>query len=145
MMNIEEVSHDGQALVLTAQIASAYLANNSVSINDVSGVLKAIHAAVSSLGKPVAAAVDLEPPTPAVPIKKSVTAEYIVCLEDGKKLKMLKRHLRTAYNLTPEEYRARWGLPKDYPMVAPAYAETRSELAKAIGLGRDRAGSRRAA
>ena len=144
-MNIEEVSHDGQALALTAQIASAYFANNSVPVQDVSSVLKTIYSAVSGLGKQATAAVEAEPPTPAVPIKKSVTDQYIVCLEDGKKLKMLKRHLRTAYNLTPEEYRARWGLPKDYPMVAPAYAETRSELAKQTGLGRGRVGPRRAA
>lgn len=144
-MHIEEVSHDNQTKELTVQIASAYLANNAVPVSGIADVLKAIHAAVSSLGKPTAATVDVDPLTPAVPIKKSVTDQYIICLEDGKKLKMLKRHLRTAYGLTPEEYRARWGLPKDYPMVAPAYAETRSELAKAIGLGRDRAGPRRAA
>lgn len=145
MMNIEEVSHDGQALALTAQIASAYLSSNAVPVKDVASVLETIYSAVSALGKAGPAVVEVEPPTPAVPIRKSVTADYIICLEDGKKLKMLKRHLRTAYGMTPEEYRARWGLLKDYPMVAPNYARTRSTLAKAIGLGRGRAGPRRAA
>lgn len=144
-MTLEEVSHDGQTLTLTVQIASAYLSHNTVSVKDVSSVLETIYSAVSGLGKQATAAVEVEPPTPAVPIKKSVTSEYIICLEDGRHLKMLKRHLRTAYGMTPDEYRARWNLPRDYPMVAPNYAEKRSTLAKSIGLGRDRAGSRRAA
>ena len=99
-------------------------------------VISLVHDALRQLGQPVAP--EKEPQRPAVPIRKSVTAEYIVCLEDGRKLKMLKRHLRSTYGMTPDEYRAKWNLPADYPMVAPAYAEKRSEFAKAIGLGRSR-------
>jgi predicted transcriptional regulator len=143
MMNIEEISHNEQALTITAQIASAYLHNNTVPLNDVSKVLQSIYDTVSGLGKRSAPAIETKPPVPAVPIKKSVADEYLVCLEDGRKLKTLKRHLRASYNMTPEEYRAKWNLPPDYPMVAPNYAQQRSALAKALGLGTDR--TRRAA
>ena len=119
-------------LGLTAQIVSAHLAHNSVSAEALPGLIQEVYRTLASIGQgePVA-----EKPQPAVPVKKSVFADYIICLEDGKKLKMLKRHLRTAYNMTPQEYRERWGLPADYPMVAPNYAKQRSKLAKQIGLG----------
>lgn len=122
-------------LVLTAEIVTAYLTNNTVKADDIPGIIRAIHGTLNTLGRESAAPVEVEL-KPAVPIKKSVTPEYIVCLEDGKKLKMLKRYIRTRYNLTPEEYRAKWNLPADYPMVAPDYANRRSEFAKQIGLGR---------
>jgi predicted transcriptional regulator len=102
-------------------------------LSDLPQVIREVYQTLSVLGGAAPAAA--EKPTPAIPVKKSVTPEYIVCLEDGKKLKMLKRHLRTAYNMSPEEYRDKWGLPADYPMVAPSYAKQRSKLAKQIGLG----------
>ncbi|OYD80296.1 hypothetical protein CHT98_31910 (plasmid) [Azospirillum brasilense] len=120
---------------LTATITAAYLENNNVSMQTVPSVIASIYAAFASLGK-APPPTEVERPAPAVPIRKSVTSDYIVCLEDGKKLKMLKRHLQSAYGMTPDEYRARWGLPADYPMVAPSYAAARSNLAKAAGLGR---------
>jgi predicted transcriptional regulator len=123
---------------LTVQIVSAHVSNNSVALSDLPALIAQVYASLHDLDKP-AAPVAAERPQPAVPIKKSVTAEWIICLEDGKKLKMLKRHLSSAYNLTPEQYRERWGLPADYPMVAPAYAQQRSSLAKSIGLGTRRA------
>ena len=126
------------ATELTAQIVSAYLSNNAASIADLPNIIRSVHLALSNATTPVPAPV-AEKLVPAVPVKKSVTADYIVCLEDGKKLKMLKRHLRSAYNMTPDEYRARWGLPPDYPMVAPNYAAQRSASAKAAGLGRQAA------
>ena len=118
---------------LTAQIVVAHVAHNQLDVAEVPSLIETVHKALVSLGKATEEPVRQEP---AVPIKKSVFPDYIVCLEDGKKLKMLKRHLATRYNLTPEQYRARWNLPADYPMVAPAYAEKRRELAKKIGLGR---------
>ncbi|KAA0678216.1 MucR family transcriptional regulator [Azospirillum brasilense] len=119
---------------LTATISAAYFENNNVSLQDVPSVINAVYAAFAALGQaPQPAAERL---IPAVPIRKSVTPDYIVCLEDGKQLKMLKRHLQSTYGLTPEEYRAKWGLPPEYPMVAPNYAAQRSDLAKQIGLGR---------
>ncbi|TWB45826.1 MucR family transcriptional regulator [Nitrospirillum pindoramense] len=121
----------------TADIVAAYVSNNLIRAEELASLIQATYATVTGLGQAApAAAAEPEKLTPAVPIRRSVTPEYIVCLEDGRKLKMLKRHLRTAYNLTPDEYRARWGLPADYPMVAPAYAEKRSGLAKSIGLGK---------
>jgi len=118
---------------LAAVIVSAHVSKNNVAVADLPGLIAQVYGALDTLGKPA------EPvftrPAPAVPIRKSVTPEFIVCLGDGKKLKMLKRHLRTAYGMTPDEYRERWGLPADYPMVAPAYAQQRSALAKSIGLG----------
>jgi predicted transcriptional regulator len=121
-----------ELLELTTEIVSAHVSNNTVAVNDLPQLIQDVHKALSSAGAAPAAP---ERPRPAVPIKKSVFPDHIICLEDGKKLKMLKRHLKTAYNLTPEEYRERWGLSADYPMVAPSYAQHRSNLAKKIGLG----------
>ena len=120
-------------LALTAQIVSAHVGANSVSADLLPDLIRDVHRAVSSLGQ--VAPPPPERPQPAVPIKKSVFPDFIVCLEDGKKLKMLKRHLMSAYNMTPDQYRERWGLGPDYPMVAPNYAQHRSTLAKKIGLG----------
>ncbi|MGI9503317.1 MAG: MucR family transcriptional regulator [Geminicoccaceae bacterium] len=120
---------------LTAEIVGAYVGNNSVAASDLPNLIALVGKGLAGLGQPQAEP-ELEKPTPAVPIRKSVTPDHIVCLEDGKKLKMLKRHLMTRYNMTPDEYRKRWGMKDDYPMVAPAYAEKRSALAKKIGLGR---------
>ncbi len=122
-------------ITLTADIVAAHVSNNSVSVSDIPGLIENVHRALNSLTPGEAAAVP-ELPEPAVSVRASVKPDYIICLEDGKKLKMLKRHLMTHYNMTPEEYRARWNLPADYPMVAPNYAATRRELAKKIGLGR---------
>ena len=122
-------------VALTAQIVAAFLSNNAMAIADLPGVIQSVHRALSDVASPTPAPV-AEKLFPAVPIKKSVTPDYIICLEDGKQLKMLKRHLATSYNMTPDEYRVRWGLPPDYPMVAPNYAAQRSSLAKSIGLGR---------
>tara|TARA_R110000868_G_scaffold185526_6_gene427509 strand:- start:628 stop:1035 length:408 start_codon:yes stop_codon:yes gene_type:complete len=118
-------------LALTAEIVAAHVMNNSVAVGDLPKLIHDVHRALASIDNGQAK----EQLTPAVPVKKSVTPEYIVCLEDGKKLKMLKRHLKTAYGMTPEQYRERWGLSADYPMVAPNYARHRSSLAKKIGLG----------
>ena len=123
-----------ELLALTAEIVSSHVSNNPVSPQDLTGVIDSVYAKLNELSE--AKPEPKQELVPAVPIKKSVTDDYIVCLEDGKKLKMLKRHLKTAYNMTPEEYRAKWGLSADYPMVAPAYARKRQELAKQIGLGR---------
>jgi len=121
-------------ITLTSDIVAAHVSNNSVSADEVSSLITSVYGALSSLGAS-APAVE-EKLEPAVSIRSSVKPEYIVCLEDGKKLKMLKRHLMTHYSLTPEQYRQRWNLPADYPMVAPNYAAKRRELAKKIGLGR---------
>ncbi|MEM6438426.1 MAG: MucR family transcriptional regulator [Pseudomonadota bacterium] len=133
-MEENNVIDKSEILALTSDIVSSHVSNNPVSPADLTGVIESVFAKLSELAEdapePV---VEL---TPAVPIKKSITDEHIVCLEDGKKLKMLKRHLKTAYDMTPEEYRQKWGLSPDYPMVAPAYARKRQELAKQIGLGR---------
>lgn len=121
----------------TAKVVSSYVGNNVVSVADIPALIQAVQGAFQRLGDdstPVAR----DEPVPAAPIKKSVTPEFIICLEDGKKLKMLKRHLKTVYNLSPDEYRAKWGLPADYPMVAPNYAKARSEMATRLGLGRKR-------
>jgi predicted transcriptional regulator len=127
----------GNFIALTADIVSAYVSNNTVSANDIPGLINQIHSALTrvSSGQSEAPA---EPLKPAVPVKKSITPEHIVCLEDGKKFKSLKRHLRTQYNMTPEQYREKWDLPADYPMVAPNYAAARSQLAKQMGLGQQR-------
>jgi predicted transcriptional regulator len=127
-------------LGLTAQIVSAHVGNNKVAADELPGLIQQVYQALngSTAGATPARAqpsVPAERPKPAVPISKSVFSEYIICLEDGKKLKMLKRHLQTAYRMTPEQYRAKWGLDSNYPMVAPEYAKKRSSLAKAIGLG----------
>jgi len=121
-----------ELLELTTEIVSAHAGNNSVAPSDLPQLIQDVYKTLAAVG---AAPVVPERPRPAVAIKKSIFPDYIVCLEDGKKLKMLKRHLKTAYNLTPDEYRKRWGLPSDYPMVAPNYAKHRSNLAKKIGLG----------
>ncbi|WP_144300016.1 MucR family transcriptional regulator [Elioraea rosea] len=123
---------ESNLLELTAEIVSAHVSNNSVPLSDLPGLIQQVYATLSGVGKVPAPA---EKPQPAVPVKKSIHPDYIICLEDGKKLKMLKRHLKTAYNMTPEQYRERWQLPPDYPMVAPNYAKHRSSLAKKIGLG----------
>lgn len=121
-------------ITLTSDIVAAHVSNNDVAVADVPGLITNVYAALANLGEtPV---VKEAKPQPAVAVRNSVKPDYIVCLEDGKKLKMLKRYLRTNYNMSPEEYRARWGLPADYPMVAPNYAEKRRDLAKKIGLGR---------
>lgn len=130
-MSDSNVSAD--VLGLTAEIVAAHVSNNAVSTADLSALIRDVYRTLSNIETPPAPVA--EKPQPAVSIKKSITPEYLICLEDGKKLKMLKRYLKTAYDLTPEQYRERWGLPADYPMVAPNYAEKRSELAKKIGLG----------
>jgi predicted transcriptional regulator len=124
-----------ELLRMTADLVAAYVGNNTLPTAQLGDVINAVYSSLKSLEGPVAQ-VQPEPLKPAVPIRKSVTAEFIICLEDGKKLKMLKRHLRSTYNMTPDEYRAKWGLAPDYPMVAPNYAQRRSEFAKKIGLGR---------
>jgi predicted transcriptional regulator len=123
---------------LTADIVSAYLANNTVSAGDIPSLISDIHSALVKVSAGQDIPVVFEPAKPAVPVKKSITNDFIICLEDGKKFKSLKRHLRTAYNMSPEQYREKWGLPQDYPMVAPNYAEARSKLAKQMGLGQKR-------
>lgn len=123
---------------LTASIISAFVSSNSVAATELPSLIAATHAAIVTLGEGGQPVVEPEKPSPAVPIKKSITADFIVCLKDGRKLRSLKRHLRTAYNMTPEQYRMRWGLPPDYPMVAPSYSEARSNMAKRTGLGQMR-------
>lgn len=136
-----EQTNPNEILSLTAKIVAAHVSKNTVPLEELASLIKSVHGSLLGLDRPGDAAP--ERPQPAVPIKKSVTPDHIVCLEDGKKLKMLKRHLKTAYNLTPEQYRERWGLAPDYPMVAPNYAKQRSRLAKEIGLGtRARKGGR---
>ncbi len=123
-------------ITLTADIVAAHVSNNSVAVSDLPVLIANVHAALANLGDPV-----VEPEVkqePAVSVRASIKPDYIVCLEDGKKLKMLKRHLMTHYQMTPEQYRAKWNLPADYPMVAPNYAEQRRTLAKKIGLGTKR-------
>ncbi|PZU13387.1 MAG: transcriptional regulator [Sphingobium sp.] len=123
-------------ITLTSDIVAAHVSNNSVAVSDVSSLIQNVHAALAGLSQPAPAPeVKLEP---AVSVRSSVKPDYIICLEDGKKLKMLKRHLMTHYQMTPDDYRAKWGLPADYPMVAPNYAEQRRSLAKKIGLGTKR-------
>lgn len=125
-------------LRMTTDVVSAYVGNNSLPASQIPEIIKTVFGSLTALQAEGAAR---EAPRPAVPVRRSVTPDYIVCLEDGKKLKMLKRHLRTTYSMTPEEYRSKWGLPADYPMVAPNYAAQRSEFAKRIGLGRRPGGS----
>jgi len=128
---------NGNYIELTAEIVSAYVSNNTVSAGDIPSLINQVHAALARVsGK--SGDVPAEPLKPAVSVKKSITPEYVVCLEDGKKFKSLKRHLRTQYNMTPEQYRDKWGLGADYPMVAPNYAAARSQLAKQMGLGQQR-------
>jgi predicted transcriptional regulator len=120
-------------LSFTTDIVSAHLSNNQMPADEIPGLIQKVYKTLANVNGETT--ISSERPQPAVPVKRSVTPEYIICLEDGKKLKMLKRHLKTAYNMSPEQYRERWGLPADYPMVAPAYANQRSMLAKDIGLG----------
>ena len=130
-MSEEENMHEDM-LALTAEIVSAHVGNNTVAVSDLSTLIEQVYNTLSSLGPE---SEDVNSQEPAVSVRASIKPDYIVCLEDGKKLKMLKRHLMTHYNLTPEEYRRKWNLPSDYPMVAPNYAKQRRELAKQIGLG----------
>jgi len=130
---VADSNTQGELLGLTAQIVSAHVSHNPVPASELPGLIQEVFRTLSGVGSQPAP--EPERPQPAVPVKKSITPGYLICLEDGKKLKMLKRHLKTAYNLSPEQYRERWGLPADYPMVAPDYARHRSSLAKKIGLG----------
>jgi predicted transcriptional regulator len=132
MANDQSPNHE--ILALTTDIVSAHLSNNQMPADEIPALITKIYRTLVNVNGE-SSGVSSERPQPAVPIKRSVTPEYIICLEDGKKLKMLKRHLKTAYDMSPEEYRDRWGLPADYPMVAPSYANQRSRLAKDIGLG----------
>jgi predicted transcriptional regulator len=130
-------SQGNDLVALTAEIASAYVINNRVAPNEIASLIESIHSSLGSLGTaPAATAPESVALVPAVSIKKSITPEYIICLEDGKQFKSMKRHLATKYGLTPDEYRRKWNLPSDYPMVAAAYAAKRSELALSLGLGR---------
>ena len=131
----------GDLIELAAEIVSAYVSNNSVPASELPGLINEVFVALTRVGTPIAE-VASEPLKPAVSVKKSVNTDYIICLEDGKKFKSLKRHLRTQYNMSPEQYREKWGLPADYPMVAPNYAAARSRLAKEMGLGQQRRRSR---
>ncbi len=134
---MSENTSGGTYIELTAQIVSAYVCNNTVSAQDLSSLINQVHSALTRVSSGQGESPS-EPLKPAVSVKKSITPEHIVCLEDGKKFKSLKRHLRTQYNMTPEQYREKWGLPPDYPMVAPNYAAARSQLAKQMGLGQQR-------
>ena len=130
----DPLAQTSDPVTLASDVVSAFVANNVLAAADLPGLIQSVYRSLSTVGEPT-----VEPNvalTPAVPVKKSVFPDFIVCLEDGKKLKMLKRHLQTSYGMTPNDYRAKWGLPRDYPMVAPNYASTRSSLAKQIGLGR---------
>ena len=137
MKPISSTGSPEEMVALTGRITAAYLRGNLLPAADIAGVIGIVHGSLLQLVQPVPLQQE-DVRKPAVPIRKSVTAEYIVCLEDGRKLKMLKRHLSATYGMTPDQYRARWNLPADYPMVAPAYAEKRSDLARASGLGRRR-------
>lgn len=128
-----ERTEHADLLSLTTEIVAAHLSHNNMSADEIPALIQRVYKTLATVNGETANF--SERPQPAVPLKKSVTPDYIICLEDGKKLKMLKRHLKTAYNMSPEEYRERWGLPADYPMVAPNYAQQRSDLAKEIGLG----------
>ncbi len=137
----EQADTSEMLITLTADIVAAHVSNNSVAISDLSVLINNVHVALSNLGNQP---VEEEKPVPAVSIRTSVKPDFITCLEDGKKLKMLRRHLMTHYGMTPDDYRAKWGLPADYPMVAPNYAERRRVLAKEIGLGtKGRGGGRK--
>jgi predicted transcriptional regulator len=138
---MDDKDQAGDLLALTTEIVAAHVSNNTVAVGDLAQLINQVYQSLANIGSAPAAATASRP-QPAVSVKKSVQPDYLVCLEDGKKLKMLKRHLKTAYNMSPETYRERWGLAPDYPMVAPNYARQRSRLAKEIGLGtRARRGS----
>jgi predicted transcriptional regulator len=129
-----QTDNKAELIEMTADIVAAYVGANTVAAQDLPQLIQSVHRALTGVvgGETPA---ETGPREPAVPVKKSITADYLICLEDGRKFKSLKRHLRTKYNMSPEEYRAKWGLPKDYPMVAPNYAKARSDLAKQMGLG----------
>lgn len=128
----EELSR-GELLLMTTEVVSSYVSSNTIAAEEIPALIEQVYKSLSNVGTEGMNAANR--PQPSVPINRSVTPDFLICLEDGKKLKMLKRHLKTAYNMTPEQYRERWGLPADYPMVAPNYAQHRSKLAKDIGLG----------
>ena len=130
--------NEGSYIQLTANIVSAYVSNNTVSSAEIPTLISQVYSALMRVTNGGHVATPAEPLKPAVPVKRSITAEYIICLEDGKKFKSLKRHLRTQYDMTPDQYRAKWNLAPDYPMVAPNYAAARSQLAKQMGLGQQR-------
>ena len=132
----QEISMDekSEIIEMTADIVSAYVGNNMVTAGDLPNLIQSVHRALAGVSNG-AEVVEVAPKEPAVPVKRSITPGFLICLEDGRKFKSLKRHLRTKYNMSPEDYRAKWGLAKDYPMVAPDYAKARSELAKQMGLG----------
>ena len=134
MSNETQIGDD--VLKLATEIVAAYVSNNPVPVGDLPGMIRSVHSTLGGLSAPRGEDAGASSRSPAVNVKKSVTPDYIVCLEDGKKLKMLKRYLRSRYGLSPDAYRAKWGLPNDYPMVAPNYAAVRSAFAKQIGLGR---------
>ncbi len=123
-----------EIIEMTAEIVAAYVENNTISTSDLPALIQSVHRALTSVAAG-GEAVEPAPKEPAVPVRRSITPDYLVCLEDGRKFKSLKRHLRTKYNMSPEDYRAKWGLAKDYPMVAPNYAKARSDLTKQMGLG----------
>jgi predicted transcriptional regulator len=131
---IEQQEPENGLLLMTTEVVAAYVSNNTLPMDRLAEVISTVYLALKGL-REAPLPTNMEPLKPAVPIKKPITPDYLICLEDGKKLKMLKRHLRSTYNMTPDEYRAKWGLPPDYPMVAPNYAEQRSVFAKRIGLG----------
>ncbi|MEI7606334.1 MAG: MucR family transcriptional regulator [Rhodospirillaceae bacterium] len=133
-----DTANQSELIGLTSKIVSAFVSRNVLQASDLPGLISTIHQSLKSLVEPTAPAEPAVDQKPAVPVKKSVFPDYIICLEDGKKLKMLKRHLKSSYGLTPDDYRAKWGLPSDYPMVAPNYAKARSEMAVKIGLGKTR-------
>ncbi|MEP3227385.1 MAG: MucR family transcriptional regulator [Parasphingorhabdus sp.] len=132
-MTEEEVALNETLIAFTSDIVAAHVSNNSVAVSDLPLIINNVHGALAGLSRRAA---EQARPEPAVAIKSSIKPDYVICLEDGKKLKMLKRHLMTHYGMTPDDYRTKWGLPSNYPMVAPNYAEQRRELAKAIGLGK---------
>ena len=137
---MDDTTESSNMTELAAGIVSAYVSNNSVAVTDLPGLISQVYSALQqTVAGPAQAAEEAQ--KPAVSVRRSVTPDYIVCLEDGKRFKSLKRHLRTDHNMSPEEYRAKWGLPRDYPMVAPSYAQARSDLAKKMGLGQARRGA----
>ena len=138
-MENEIQNKNSYEIELAANIIASYVAHNSVPASELAHLIHNVHSALTSLGQPVVEEVKHQ--EPAVPVKKSVTPDYIICLEDGKKFKSLKRHLRTKFEMSPDQYRTKWGLPSDYPMVAPSYAAARSNLALAMGLGQKSKGN----
>jgi predicted transcriptional regulator len=139
---MNDIEQSADYVELTVDIVSAYVSNNPVPPGELAHLITRIHSALTQVASgQVETKTANAPPQPAIPVKKSITADHLVCLEDGRTFKSLKRHLRAKYDMSPEQYRAKWGLPPDYPMVAPNYAKARSDLAKAIGLGQSRNGS----